>query len=93
MDFGNAVGGRNRAAGGHEADREHGGREEWAEGIRTWVGRGEEKENRPIGREVGRTGKEGEEEEEDSEEIKRERRYKDWGLRNFWLAWDSLDHE
>ncbi|BGP17816.1 hypothetical protein JCM10213_008384 [Rhodosporidiobolus nylandii] len=100
LDFGGAIDGRRAlvgldpsggAGGGgqHDAATQHGGREEWADGIRSWVSRGDEKENvRPAGAEG--------EDEGLSEKEKRERRdAKEVEARrkNFWYAWDALDPE
>ncbi|GAA5988192.1 hypothetical protein JCM11641_001606 [Rhodosporidiobolus odoratus] len=99
LDFGGAVDGRRAlvgldpsATGGgqHDAATQHGGREEWADGIKSWVSKGSEgdKENRRPG---------GEEAEEGLSEVeKRERRDRDEAearRRNFWFAWDALDPE
>ncbi|GAA5923722.1 hypothetical protein JCM1841_002023 [Sporobolomyces salmonicolor] len=101
LDFASAVDGRRAlmglsggvgagiGLGHHDAATQNNGREEWAEGIRSWVSKEEGKENRrPEG--------EAEDEEGMSEKEKRERRderEKDWRKRNFWLAWDALDPE
>lgn len=96
LDFGNAVGGRRGAmlgGTGHAVTAQNGGREEWSEGVKGWVARGEDvaagKENRaPIafgGQVPG--------EDEQALVQRREGREKEWRLRNFWLAWDALDHE
>ncbi|GAA5917565.1 hypothetical protein JCM6882_001979, partial [Rhodosporidiobolus microsporus] len=108
LDFGGAVDGRRALVGGeagagaggggggahHDAATQHGGREEWAEGIKSWVSKGGEgdKENRrpPAGAE----GAQGEG--EMSEKEKREKRDRDEveaRRRNFWYAWDALDPE
>ncbi|GAA6003647.1 hypothetical protein JCM10207_003526 [Rhodosporidiobolus poonsookiae] len=99
LDFGGAVDGRralvgteiNGAGGGgqHDAATQHGGREEWAQGVRNWVNKGEgDKENRrPEGADDEDGLTEGE---------KRERRDRDEAearRRNFWFAWDALDPE
>lgn len=68
LDFGNGGVG----AGG-------GGREEWAEGVKRWVERDEDKENRGV--------------EEEEEAGEGERKEREWGIRNFWLAWDALSAE
>ncbi|GAA5858945.1 hypothetical protein JCM1840_006628 [Sporobolomyces johnsonii] len=101
LDFASAVDGRRAlmglsggvgggsGLGQHDAATQNNGREEWAEGIRSWVSKEEGKENR-------RPGGEAEDEEGMSEKEKRERRderEKDWRKRNFWLAWDALDPE
>ena len=95
LDFGNAVGGRRGAVlGGHEAARENGGREEWSEGIKSWVGKGgdgagkgrSDKENR-------RPGAADVEDEAETEGEKKDRLERDWALTNFWLAWDALNTE
>ncbi|SCZ87820.1 BZ3500_MvSof-1268-A1-R1_Chr2-3g05288 [Microbotryum saponariae] len=97
LNFGNAVGGRRGIVlGGHEAARENGGREEWSEGLKSWVGKGEA--HGQVVRRMGAGDKENrrpdgaatEEEEEESEMDKKARMEKDWALRNFWLAWDAL---
>ncbi|KAK4050288.1 DNA replication initiation factor cdc45 [Microbotryomycetes sp. JL201] len=90
LDFGNAVAwrrGPGGAGGALESAREHGGREEWSEGIKTWVSKGEGKENRRPFSENGNLRNEGEQE---SEVVKQARLERDWALRNFWLAWDAL---
>lgn len=87
LDFGNAVGGRRGVTlGGHEAARVNEGREEWSEGIKSWVGKGGDKENR-------RPMVEEDDEEGESEIEKKERKEKEWATRNFWLAWDGLSPE
>ncbi|SGZ21410.1 BQ5605_C021g09364 [Microbotryum silenes-dioicae] len=97
LNFGNAVGGRRGIVlGGHEAARENGGREEWSEGLKSWVGKGEA--HGQVVRRMGAGDKENrrpdgaatEEEDEESEMDKKARMEKDWALRNFWLAWDAL---
>lgn len=101
LDFDSAVDGRRalvgtaggapEGAGGmgqHNAATQHGGREEWAEGIKSWVAKGEDKENRrPV--QAG-------EAEELTDQEKREKRDRDESearRRNFWYAWDALDPE
>ncbi|GAA6032258.1 hypothetical protein JCM8097_007149 [Rhodosporidiobolus ruineniae] len=105
LDFGGAVdgqralvgaekGGMGGGGGHHDAATQHGGREEWAAGIRSWVVKGGEggegdKENRAPA--AG-----GEEDEGMTEKERREKRDRDEAearRRNFWYAWDALDPE
>ncbi|KAM0786356.1 hypothetical protein ACM66B_001827 [Microbotryomycetes sp. NB124-2] len=96
LDFGNAVAwrrGPGGAGGALESAREHGGREEWSEGIKSWVTKGEGKENRRPFAESnggGNLRNEGVAGEQESEIVKQARAERDWALRNFWLAWDAL---
>ncbi|GAA5998555.1 DNA replication initiation factor CDC45 [Rhodotorula paludigena] len=93
---GEEAGGRGGGGGGqHDAATQHGGREEWAEGIRGWLARGADgaegnKENRRPGQAAG------DEDEGMTEKEKRDRRDQDESearRRNFWHAWDALDPE
>ncbi|GAA5840980.1 hypothetical protein JCM11251_006771 [Rhodosporidiobolus azoricus] len=112
LDFGGAVDGRRALVGGeagagaggggqhHDAATQHGGREEWAEGIKSWVTKGGEgdKENRRPGEGGAGAGGAGAAggESELSEKEKREKRDRDEveaRRRNFWYAWDALDPE
>lgn len=92
LDFGSAVGGRRggRGQGGTgqaEAASANGGREEWKDGLRDWVGKGDEGEGSRAAAVMGAEG------EDEDGTYARERREREQGLRNFWLAWDALDHE
>ncbi|BGP33504.1 DNA replication initiation factor cdc45 [Rhodotorula toruloides] len=101
LDFDSAVDGRRAlvgTAGGapegggmgqHNAATQHGGREEWAEGIKSWVAKGEDKENRrPV-----QAGGEQEEMTDQEKRVKRDRDESEARRRNFWYAWDALDPE
>ena len=77
-----------------DAVREHGGREEWSEGLRSWVSKGEGKENRrPLTDKGNVADRQDDNNYEENQAIKKERQERDWALRNFWLAWDALDPE
>ncbi|BGP49703.1 DNA replication initiation factor cdc45 [Rhodotorula kratochvilovae] len=102
LDFSSAVDGRRALVGGeaaagpgqHSAATQHGGREEWAAGIRSWVAKGGEgdKENRnPDGTLVGEKDEEGMTEKE--KRARRDRDESEARRRNFWYAWDALDPE
>ena len=119
LDFASALtpGTRSGAAaagssGGHGhaiAASAHGGREEWSEGLRSWVSRDGAggasvlagAARRPPLAALENGGANGDAVGQDdgeaggdvSEAIKMERRERDWALRNFWLAWDALDTE
>jgi cell division control protein 45 len=100
LDFTGAIDGRRalmgtetnggQGAGHHDAATQHGGREEWSQGIKGWVSKGEgEKENlRPV-------GQAGEDEGMSEKEVreKRDRDESEARRRNFWYAWDALDPE
>lgn len=100
LDFTGAIDGRRalmgteagvgQGAGHHDAATQHGGREEWSQGIKGWVEKGREGEEQL--RQVGAPG----EDEGMSEKEVREKRDKDEAdarRRNFWFAWDALDPE
>lgn len=74
-----------------------GGREEWkAEGMRRWIdGESENNIQLPaVDLERTRLNGEGNVEDEESEALaKNEKKEMDWSTRNFWLAWDALNHE
>lgn len=65
LDFGNSTGDQPIGA------------EEWTEGLKRWVEKGE-------GRERGEAKK---------QEVGIEERMRNWATRNFWLAWDALGQE
>ncbi|GAA5852390.1 hypothetical protein JCM8547_006764 [Rhodosporidiobolus lusitaniae] len=99
LDFRGAVDGRRALVGAetgpgggggqHDAATQHGGREEWAEGLRSWVkkgGEGDKENRRPDGElEEGMTQKEVREKRDKDEAEARKR--------NFWYAWDALNPE
>lgn len=113
LDFSSAVDGRRALVGGdgpvvaggagqHSAATQHGGREEWAAGIRSWVakggvggatGEGDNKENRnPDG--TVRSGGDGDDALTDKEKrARRDRDETEARRQNFWYAWDALDPE
>lgn len=109
LDFGDALlGAGRRRAGGQEAAAGGvgGGREEWSEGLKSWVSRdgaGAGVQRRPplAAVENGANGNgdvTGDEEDDDAaaaarSERKKAQQERDWALRNFWLAWDALDPE
>lgn len=96
-------------AGQHSAATQYGGREEWAEGIKSWVskagiGEGDKENARPSngsgganGR--GRNGAAGAAAAAEGEMTDAEKRQKteadenEARRRNFWYAWDALDPE
>ncbi|GAA5934623.1 hypothetical protein JCM3775_002007 [Rhodotorula graminis] len=107
LDFSSATDGRRALVGGeggiaggvgqHSAATQHGGREEWAQGMRSWVAKGApggvegDKENlNPDGTvkdkdDEGMTDKE--------KRARRDRDESDARRQNFWYAWDALDPE
>ncbi|KAK4051987.1 DNA replication initiation factor cdc45 [Microbotryomycetes sp. JL221] len=99
LDFGNAVAWR-RGPGGVgtlESAREHGGREEWSEGIKSWVAKGTESKEirRPFADQVNLNNNIDDNDKETMDEseteiVKNAKREREWALRNFWLAWDAL---
>ena len=107
LDFSSATDGRRALVGGeggiaggvgqHSAATQHGGREEWAQGMRSWVAKGApggvegDKENlNPDGTvkdkdDEGMTDKE--------KRARRDRDESEARRQNFWYAWDALDPE
>jgi cell division control protein 45 len=91
-----AGGGGGPGAGHHSAATQYGGREEWAEGIKSWVhkagmlGEGDKENRRPP---TDANGAGGDEMTEVEKRQKYEQDENEARRRNFWYAWDALDPE
>ncbi|GAA5991226.1 hypothetical protein JCM10908_006592 [Rhodotorula pacifica] len=95
------------AGGHHSAATQYGGREEWAEGIKSWVHKagmlagssgsgsseGDKENRRPADANGARRNGDGDEMTEVEKRQKYEQDENEARRRNFWYAWDALDPE